>query len=74
MALVRKTLIDLNTITYYHCISHCVGLARLCDEDHLIERNYERRKAWGITRLALDVPFCFPYFSSSVIVPVDNKL
>jgi len=49
----RKTLIDLNQTSYYHCIARCVRRAFLCGEDAFSGKNYEHRKDWVIERLSL---------------------
>jgi len=49
----RKTLIDLNQTSYYHCIARCVRRAFLCGEDAFSGKNYEHRKGWVIERLSL---------------------
>jgi hypothetical protein len=51
MTRARKTLIDLERTSYYHCISRCVRRAILSGEDHLTGKNYEHRKAWMTERL-----------------------
>ena len=52
MTLARSQLIDLDSTSYYHCISRCVRRAFLWGEDHLTGRNYSHRKQWVIDRLA----------------------
>ncbi|WMS85872.1 transposase [Pleionea litopenaei] len=49
----RKTLIDLNQTSYYHCIARCVRRAFLCGEDAFSGKNYEHRKDWVVERLSL---------------------
>ena len=51
MTRARKELIDLNTTSYYHCISRCVRRAFLCGVDPLTGNNYEHRKIWVVERL-----------------------
>ena len=47
----RRTLIDLQSTSYYHCIARCVRRAFLCGEDSLTGNSYEHRKLWVIDRL-----------------------
>ena len=51
MTKARKTLIDVNTTPYYHCIARCVRRAYLCGEDHYTGRNYEHRKQWIVDEI-----------------------
>lgn len=48
----RSQLIDLDSTSYYHCISRCVRRAFLWGEDHLTGDNYTHRKAWVVDRLS----------------------
>ena len=47
----RRTLIDLDSTPYYHCIVRCVRRAFLCGEDSLTGNSYEHRKPWVVDRL-----------------------
>ena len=47
----RSTLIDIESTSYYHCISRCVRRAFLWGEDYLTGKDYSHRKAWVIERL-----------------------
>ena len=47
----RRTLIDLDSTPYYHCIACCVRRAFLCGEDSLTGNSYEHRKPWVVDRL-----------------------
>ena len=47
----RRTLIDLDSTTHYHCIARCVRRAFLCGEDSLTGNSYEHRKPWVADRL-----------------------
>ena len=40
----RRTLIDLDSTPYYHCIARCVRRIFLCGEDSLTGNSYEHRK------------------------------
>ena len=51
MTRARSQLIDLNSTSYYHCISRCVRRAFLWGEDHFTGKNYSHRKQWVIDRL-----------------------
>jgi len=52
MTRARKTLVDPETTSYYHCIGRCVRRAWLWGEDRVSGRNYEHRKSWVTARLA----------------------
>ncbi|WP_444996943.1 hypothetical protein [Aliikangiella sp. IMCC44359] len=52
MTRARKTIIDLETLPYYHCISRCVRRAFLCGEDHFSGQSYGHRRDWIVERLA----------------------
>ena len=51
MATPRRTLIDIDSTPYYHCIARCVRRAFLCGVDSLTGNNYEHRKPWVVDRL-----------------------
>ena len=51
MTRARSQLIDLDSTSYYHCISRCVRRAFLWGEDHFTGKNYSHRKQWVIDRL-----------------------
>gem|GEM_PF-3495554 len=51
MTRARKTLVDPEATSYYHCIGRCVWRAWLWGEDRVSGRNYEHRKNWVVARL-----------------------
>jgi REP element-mobilizing transposase RayT len=51
MAKPRKSIIDLNSTLYYHCISRCVRRAFLCGEDEVTGQNFEHRRQWLADRI-----------------------
>ena len=46
-----RTLIDLDSTPYYHCIACCVRRAFLSGEDSLTGNSYEHRKSWVVDLL-----------------------
>jgi len=46
MPKARKTLISLDTASYYHCVTRCVRRAFLCGEDPISGQSYEHRRQW----------------------------
>jgi hypothetical protein len=53
MTRARESIINLESTTYYHCISRCVRRAFLWGEDVFSGKNYEHRRSWVINRLAI---------------------
>jgi REP element-mobilizing transposase RayT len=51
MTRARAQQIDLQSTSYYHCISRCVRRAFLCGVDHFSGKDYSHRKGWVIERL-----------------------
>ena len=53
MTVPRKELVDETLANYYHCWSRCVRRAYLCGFDEVTGINFEHRRGWIESRLAL---------------------
>ena len=47
----RKTVVSVDEVGVYHCMSRCVRRAFLCGEDPYSGRNYEHRREWVRQRI-----------------------
>ncbi|MFT4764860.1 MAG: hypothetical protein ACI9OH_001963 [Oleispira sp.] len=54
----RKSLIAVESTSYYHCVARCVRRAFLCGIDSVSGHNYEHRRVWLEDRL-LELPKVF---------------
>jgi REP element-mobilizing transposase RayT len=52
MTRARKDLIHLDTTPYYHCVSRCVRRAFLCGYDNFMQKSFDHRKQWLVSRFA----------------------
>jgi REP element-mobilizing transposase RayT len=64
----RKTVVSVDEVGVYHCMSRCVRRAFLCGEDPYSGRNYEHRREWVRQRIEfLSEVFGMEVFAYSVM-------
>ena len=53
MARARRSLIDLDSTSYYHCINRCIRRSFLCGDDKYSGQNFDHRRIWLIDRIKM---------------------
>jgi len=53
MARARRSLIDLDATSYYHCINRCIRRSFLCGDDKYSGNNFDHRRTWLIERIKM---------------------
>ena len=53
MARARRSLIDLDATSYYHCINRCIRRSLLCGDDKYSGNNFDHRRTWLIERIKM---------------------
>lgn len=68
MPVARKTVVDVDQVGVYHCMSRCVRRAFLCGFDSYTQTSYEHRREWITDRLkTLACIFGIEVFAYSVM-------
>jgi hypothetical protein len=53
MARARRSLIDLDSTSYYHCINRCIRRSYLCGDDQYSGQNFDHRRTWLVERIKI---------------------